>query len=285
MEYRTAVDRIRDDIAGGAYGNQFDSVAWDADHVISLNRLVQTPGFTSLSPADQLAIAHSPENLKPLRRGWNRSKQADSVYDWQGPRSGPSPTPTEAERVELCQSEAKATSYILDQISLRSSPPEREDSADSGVSNPPTAPPTDPPALTDTVTATVEEIPYPQQAAPASPEWTPERTASIDTTTPAWTEPSQLPAQPSPEIAPPTVTSSIRPPVEAPRVTSNTNSPRSSAPSRPSTATEDDDSFWEKAAPYAAGAGLIALGIAVAPAAPVLGAGAVIGGIAAGATG
>jgi hypothetical protein len=70
---------------GSTYGRRPNGAPnVEADHIISLAELVQTPGFTLLTPDEMYAVANAPVNLQWLSRRANRAKSSRPAADIDG---------------------------------------------------------------------------------------------------------------------------------------------------------------------------------------------------------
>lgn len=107
---------IADEVEHGkwpGYSND-DAPMWQADHIVSVNRLVNMLGFMDLDEDARARIANMNENLRPLHQPWNGSKGAKSFSEWPTKdQTGRREAPTRAEWEELCKDEWIATIAIM----------------------------------------------------------------------------------------------------------------------------------------------------------------------------
>lgn len=282
-----ARQRVTDDVDAGKYGSEYTNTPeknWQADHVISVNRLVQIPGFVQLPFEVQKQIADSPENLRPLHSRWNGSKQHKSLGDWEGPRGPTSPEFTDEDRKRLCLYEREAQIAILQQLAdywlaraLESMnpplaqpeptlPPATSEPAPVTDESASPAPPTPleipgrsaevtRPQLPEVVPTTIQELPSPSAVelpATTIPELPTQSSIPLPTQT---TVPqSSVPGAPS--VPPgPSNPSSVKPP-PVPKAGS---SPTSKAPTK-QPEPDDELSTWEK---IGIGAAVVGVGVLV----------------------
>lgn len=190
---------------------------WAMDHVISVDRLSRTPGFSDLDRATQDRITNSPENTRPLPTSWNQSKNNRSYSQWPSRSpTGRIDAPSEAQWKELCDEESRATDAVLDEITNadaeggsdnRADDANADNQAQSG------------PGASENLTRTVQ----PTQAPDTD---TPETTIQETTTTEVTATPPAQTGQPTenPNSATQTQTtqpSTMRPPLKLPTTTTS----------------------------------------------------------------
>ncbi|UOT01468.1 hypothetical protein MPY17_20940 [Rhodococcus opacus] len=291
--------RVTDDVAAGKYGDQYVNTPkrnWQADHVVSLNRLIQIPGFMQLPLEKQIEIADSRENLRPLYSQWNGSKQQKSIGDWEGPITTPNPVFSDEDRKLLCLYEREAQLAILQALAeywfnqaLQTAIPGAGQPSSPAPPSPETrevAPSADPSAEPSVQPTAYPEIPYTTQPEIFTEQVVPEVTTQVEpefpdtsvveipvttvqeipvtTAAPAPTT-SAMPLSSAAPTAPPTeITTSVPAQTSLPSPSAPPAAPRASSPpsvskppAKPAEPEDDDElSTWEKVGIGAAVAGV-----------------------------
>jgi hypothetical protein len=68
----------------GVCGHSGGGHPMEADHCVSLDEIMRTPGFACLPDETQMEIANNPNNFDPLCKSCNSSKQEKDWFNWKG---------------------------------------------------------------------------------------------------------------------------------------------------------------------------------------------------------
>lgn len=74
---------------------------FEADHIVSMKRITQMPGFSELPYENQVKVLNHPENFMGLAKRTNDSKGSKSWAEWPGhPKLGPVPPKLRSKMVQ-----------------------------------------------------------------------------------------------------------------------------------------------------------------------------------------